>query len=142
MAHEPPEPFADEQQPKESSMKKFLVLYRSAMSAKEQIQMMKATPEQAKASMGAWMSWAEKCGPALVDVGAPIGDSALLKGTAGQGHISGYSIVQAESPDAAKRMFDAHPHFDVPGASIEILELLSMPGGCEPDLERCAESPA
>jgi hypothetical protein len=33
-------------------MKKFLVLYRSTMSAKEQ--MMKVDPEQAKASMDAW----------------------------------------------------------------------------------------
>jgi hypothetical protein len=107
-------------------MKKFLVLYRSTLSAKEQV--MELAPEQAKASMAAWMSWAKKSGAALVDMGAPIGDSALLKGTAGQGHISAYSFVQAESLDAAKNMFEAHPHFGAPGASIELLELLSMPG--------------
>jgi hypothetical protein len=107
-------------------MKKFLVLYRSTMSLKEQ--MKKMTPEQMKASMDAWMGWARKSGAALVDMGAPIGDSALLKGTAGQGHIGAYSIVQAESLDKAKRIFDAHPHFEMPGASIEILELMSKPG--------------
>ncbi len=107
-------------------MKKFLVLYRSTMSLKGQ--MMKMTPAQMKASMDAWVGWAKKSGAALVDMGAPIGDSALLKGTAGQGHIGAYSIVQAESLDTAKRMFEAHPHFDAPGASIEILELLSKPG--------------
>jgi hypothetical protein len=113
-------------------MKKFLVLYRSTVSVKEQ--MKKATPEQMKASMDAWKVWVQKHGQALVDMGAPLGDTALLKGMAGQGHVDGYSIVQAESLDTAKRMFEAHPHFgapgapEAPGASIEILELLSMPG--------------
>lgn len=107
-------------------MKKFLILYRSTMSNKEQ--MMKVTPEQRKPIMDAWASWAKKAGTALVDMGAPVGDSTLIKGTAGQGHVGGYSIVQAESLDAAKRMFEGHPHFGAPGASIELLELMSMPG--------------
>ena len=107
-------------------MKKFLVLYRSSKSAKDQ--MKSATPEQAKAGMDAWMGWAKRTGAALVDMGQPIGDSAVLKGTPGQGFIGGYSIVQAESLDAAKRLFDGHPHFEAPGASIELLELMSIPG--------------
>ena len=109
-------------------MKKFLVLYRSTLSNQEQMQ--SAKPEQAQAIMDAWTSWSKKHGAALVDIGAPLGDSAVLKGTPGQGHLGGYSIVQGESLDVAKRMFDGHPHFGAPGggASIEILELMSMPG--------------
>ena len=107
-------------------MKRFLVLYRSPMSNMEQ--MKSTTPEQRKAVMDAWASWAKKQGPALVDMGAPVGESALLKGTPGHEHIGGYSFVQSESLDAAKRMFDGHPHFGSPGAAIELLELLSMPG--------------
>jgi hypothetical protein len=38
-------------------MKKFLVLYRAPISAREQ--MAKATPEQAKAGMDAWMGCAK-----------------------------------------------------------------------------------
>ena len=105
-------------------MKKFLVLYRSTTSNKEQ--MTKATPEQMKAHMDAWMGWAKKSGTALVEMGAPLGDSTLIKGTAGQGHIGGYSIVQAESLDAAKKLFEGHPHFEAPSASIELLELTGM----------------
>ncbi|MES1205096.1 MAG: hypothetical protein ABUS79_04090 [Pseudomonadota bacterium] len=107
-------------------MKRFLVLYRSPVSAKEQ--MSKATPEQAKAGMDAWAGWAQRSGSALVEMGAPLGDSAVLKGAAGQGHIGGYSIVQAETLDGAKRLFEGHPHFQAPSASIELLELLAMPG--------------
>ena len=107
-------------------MKKFLVLYRSTVSTKDQ--MSKGTPEQAKAGMDAWMGWAKRTGAALVDLGAPLGDSTLLRGTAGPGYIGGYSIVQADSPEAAKRLFDGHPHFEAPAGSIELLELLSIPG--------------
>jgi hypothetical protein len=107
-------------------MKKFLVLYRSTLSAKDQ--MSKATPEQAKTGMEAWARWAGKSGAALLEMGAPLGDSALIKGTAGPGYIGGYSIVQAESIEGAKRIFEGHPHFASPGASIELLEQLAMPG--------------
>ena len=39
-------------------MKKFLVLYRAPIASFDQ--MMKATPEEAKAGMDAWMAWANK----------------------------------------------------------------------------------
>jgi hypothetical protein len=107
-------------------MAKFLVLYRSSMSNREQ--MMKVTPEQRKPIMDAWASWARKAGAALIDMGAPLGDVTRIQGTAGQGHIGGYSFVQAESLDAAKGLFVGHPHLGAPGASIELLELMSMPG--------------
>jgi hypothetical protein len=107
-------------------MTKFLVLYRS--SASNQEQMTKTTPEQRKAMMDAWTLWMKKVGPALLDVGAPIGASALLGGTPAPGHIGGYSIVQAASVEAARQLFDGHPHFMAPNASIELLELLPMPG--------------
>jgi hypothetical protein len=49
---------------------KFLVLYRSPVSAREQ--MASATPEQAQAGMEAWQAWGEKAGAAIVDFGAPL----------------------------------------------------------------------
>jgi hypothetical protein len=54
-------------------MKKFLVLYRAPMAAFEQMQ--KATPEQQKAGMEAWITWSKKAGSAIVDMGAPLGKS-------------------------------------------------------------------
>jgi hypothetical protein len=108
-------------------MKKFLVLYRSSVSAMDQ--MASATPEQRNAEMNKWMAWGAAAGPALVDWGAPLGDSAVLRGAKAPGFVGGYSIVQADSLDAAKRLLDEHPHFGAPGASIELLEILPMPGG-------------
>ena len=43
--------------------------------------------------------------------------------------IGGYSIVQAESHDAAAKLFGKdHPHLQMPGAWIEIVEIMPMPG--------------
>lgn len=108
-------------------MKKFLVLYRAPVSAIQQ--MTQATPEQAKAGMDAWMGWTEKVGAAIVDMGAPLGNPAYVgPAQLGSRHVGGYGIVQAESMDAAKRLFDDHPHLRMSGASIEVMECLSMPG--------------
>jgi hypothetical protein len=107
-------------------MKKFLVLYRSTVSAMDQ--MASTTPEQRKAAMEKWMAWGASAGTSLVEWGAPLGASAVLRGSKAPGFVGGYSIVQADSLDSAKRLFDAHPHFGTPGASIELLELMPMPG--------------
>ncbi len=47
-------------------MSKFMVLYRSDVSAADQ--MAGATAEQAQAGMDAWMAWAAKAGEAIVDL--------------------------------------------------------------------------
>lgn len=58
-------------------MKKYLVIYQSFVSAMEQ--MAKATPEQAKAGMAAWMTWGEKNKAAIVDMGSPVGNPQSFK---------------------------------------------------------------
>jgi len=43
--------------------------------------------------------------------------------------MAGYVIVQAESHEAAARLFENHPHFSIfPGAGVEIMECLPVPG--------------
>src|SRR5256885_12815048 len=115
--------------PKEATMKKFLVLYESSVPAEEQ--MKKAPPEQAKAGMELWRKWMAKAASALVDPGAPLGNAVVVKGGAGASgasNVRGYSIVQADSRQEAERLFEDHPHFKAPGAVIDVLEFLSMPG--------------
>ena len=91
-------------------------------------QMASIGPEQRKGEMEKWMAWGVSAGTSLVDWGAPLGESAVLRGSKVPGFVGGYSIVQADTLDAASRLFDAHPHFGAPGASIELLEIMSMPG--------------
>jgi hypothetical protein len=110
-------------------MTKFLVLYRSSVSARDQ--MANATPEQAKAGMEAWMAWAAKAGDAIVDLGAPVAPAAHV-GPASPGvdaaQLSGFSVLQAESADALTTVLDGHPHLGMDGGSIEVLEYLPVPG--------------
>jgi len=111
-------------------MKKFVALYLVPRSTLEQ--MAKATPEQMKAGMDAWMKWAKTNEKALVDLGAPLGKT---KRVTAQGvsdtknEITGYSIVHADSLDSAAKLFaGSHPHFHMPGASVEVLECAPIPG--------------
>jgi hypothetical protein len=110
-------------------MKKFLVLYTSSVPAAQQ--MAGASPEQMKAGMDLWMSWAKQAGKSIVDLGTPLGDAAKVLGTSVQpsdSKIVGFSILQAESQKAVTDLLTKHPHHHAPGASIEVLEMMPMPG--------------
>jgi hypothetical protein len=111
-------------------MKKFLVLYRASQSGFEQ--MMKATPEQQKAGMDAWMAWGQKAGKSIVDMGAPLGKAVSVKkggATApSPNDLGGYSIMQADSKEALAGQMKEHPHFMMPDGWIEIVEIMPVPG--------------
>jgi hypothetical protein len=110
-------------------MKKFLVLYRAPTASFDQ--MMQASPEQQKAGMDAWMTWASKAASSIVDMGAPLG-KALKVTPAGSSAIrndlGGFSILQAESKEALAESLKGHPHFMTPDGFIEITEMMPMPG--------------
>ena len=112
-------------------MKKFLVLYQAPAAAFEQM-MKSSTPEQQKAGMDAWMAWSKKAGSALVDMGAPLGKAVRVKKSgdvsASPNNLGGYSIMQAESKEALAATMKDHPHFMMPDGSIEIVELMPVPG--------------
>ncbi len=110
-------------------MKKFLVLYKAPTASFEQ--MMKATPEQQKAGMDAWMAWATKAGPSIVDMGAPLGKSLQVTPTGAspiKNDLGGYSIMQADSKEALAETMKGHPHFMTPSGTVEITELMPLPG--------------
>lgn len=111
-------------------MKKFLVLYKAPTSGFEQ--MMKATSEQQKAGMDAWMAWSKKAASSIVDMGAPLGKSLrVTKGgdsSATTNDLGGYSVLQAESKEALAAALKGHPHFMMPDGFIDIVEIMPVPG--------------
>ena len=113
-------------------MKKFHVSYMADSAAMAKM-MKEATPEQGKKSMDAWMRWMEAHKKATVDMGAPLGKSKRVDGKGAKdaaNDLCGYSVVQANSHDEAAKLFDnTHPHLQMPGAWIEITEVMPMPGG-------------
>ena len=83
--------------------------------------------------MAAWKSWAEKHQAAIVDQGAPLGRTKRVS-TDGIGDIrnnmTAYTIVRADSQEAAARLFEQHPHFTIfPGDGVEVMECLPLPEG-------------
>ena len=92
--------------------------------------MANASPEEMQAGMDAWMGWARDAGPALADFGAPL--DAIRRfgpgGPSGDDNVVGYSFVEADSAEAAGGILERHPHLDVDGNSIDVLELLPTPG--------------
>jgi hypothetical protein len=102
---------------------KYLVLYRSTMTAGEQ--MAQSTPEQAQAGMDAWMAWAGQAGDAIVDLGTPL--AVVDPGGDSGDPVGGYSIMQADSHEALAKVLQGHPH-KATGGTIETLECLQMPG--------------
>lgn len=110
-------------------MAKFMILYQSPVSGSEQ--MKNATPEQMKASMDAWIGWKEQAGEGVFEFGMPLETGKLVTKdsiTDGRLPVSGYSIVQAASLEEAAGLMQTHPQLQRPGASIEVLEFLTMPG--------------
>jgi hypothetical protein len=104
---------------------KFMILYRAEASALEQ--MANATPEQREAGMEAWRTWATKVGYAIVDLGNPLAHTTHVgAGAAATDGIAGYSILQAGSADEVETILEGHPHLTMPGASIEVLEIIPI----------------
>jgi hypothetical protein len=112
-------------------MKKFLVLYKASTEAFQQM-MKNSTPEQQKAGMAAWMNWSKNAASSIVDMGSPLGKSVrVAKGGAVSpvvNDLGGYSVMQAESKEALAATMKEHPHFTMPDSSIEIIELMPIPG--------------
>lgn len=86
-----------------------------------------------QAGMAAWKAWMEKHHAALAEMGGPLGKTKRV----GQGGIAdvgnemgAFTVVRAESHEAAARMFENHPHFAIfPGEAVEIMPVMPIPGG-------------
>ncbi|MSR76378.1 MAG: hypothetical protein EXS68_02195 [Candidatus Ryanbacteria bacterium] len=108
-------------------MKKFIALY--IMPAAAMAEMMKGrTHEDMKVEMDVWMTWA-KSHKEIVDLGAPLGKNKRVAAsgtTEVSNEIGGYSLLEAESQDAAAAIMADSPHLKMPGAYVEIMECMSM----------------
>lgn len=111
-------------------MKKFIVIYHAPAEAGMHTNEM--TPEQQAKGMEAWMTWAQKCGDKLVDMGSPLANGQSLTpagSSASSKQVSGYSVLQANTMDEAKALLQGHPHLGWNAAcSIEVHESMPIPG--------------
>ena len=54
-------------------------------------------PEQRQAGTELWQAWAAKAGSAIVDLGAPLGDGAIIGDGEAYKDLAGYSSLDADS---------------------------------------------
>ncbi|MBI5616801.1 MAG: hypothetical protein HY943_10960 [Gammaproteobacteria bacterium] len=117
-------------------MKRFLAVYlgSEAALARSGWNALSDAERNARRAEGvaAWGRWVATHRASIVDTGAPLGrtKSASPTGIADtRNALATYTVVEAESHDAAARLFVDHPHFTIfPGDSVEIMECLAIPG--------------
>jgi hypothetical protein len=117
---------------KESSMKKFLVLYMIPPSVMDE--WMRTPPETRKSEedklsskIQAWMSSRSKL---FSDPGAGLGRAMrVTQGSTSETRnaLVMYAIVQGDSKEAVAKELQDHPHLQIPESSIEVMELFALP---------------
>ena len=85
--------------------------------------------EDRKKGMDEWGTWMKANMSIFADMGGPTGKNMQVSAsgmTQVSNDIGGYSIVQAESAEAAAAALKSNPHFQMPGAVIDMAEIVSM----------------
>ena len=110
-------------------MTRYIVLYHAPLAVAERFA--QATPEEAQAGLHAWIEWAGKLGPALIDPGQPLGQSRRVSASgvsAGNTDVIGMSILHAESMADALTMVRDHHHLAwSDDCTITVLEEMAIP---------------
>jgi hypothetical protein len=86
---------------------------------------------RSKAGAAAWGEWVQKHRESILELGGPLGKTKVVnsKGIADiTNMLAAFTLVRAESHEAAARLFEKHPHFSIfPGDSVEIMPIKPIP---------------
>ncbi len=114
-------------------MKTFLAIFTGDASAMEKwMKQDEATrKEKEKKGVAAWKAWAEKNQKQILNMGGPLSKTKRVdvEGIRDvRNNIGAFTIVQAETQEAAAKLFLNHPHFTIfPGNGVEVMEVLPIP---------------
>ena len=82
--------------------------------------------------MAAWHAWVEKHRTAIVEMGGPLGKTKQVSQDGAHdisNHMGAFTVVRADSHEAAAELFANHPHFAIfPGESVEVMPVMPIPG--------------
>jgi hypothetical protein len=82
--------------------------------------------------MAGWKAWVEQNQGALVQMGGPLGKTKRVSADGVRdvsNQLGAFTLVRAESQEAAAKLFEGHPHFTIfPGEAVEIMPVLPIPG--------------
>jgi hypothetical protein len=118
---------------KEIIMKRYLAVFTGSPSAMAQWQTIPEAERQKRQAEGvtAWKKWVTDNAASIVEMGGPLSRTKLV-GKSGisdiRNNLAAFTVVQAESQDAASKLFLNHPHFTIfPGEGVEVMEVLPIP---------------
>jgi hypothetical protein len=116
-------------------MKRYLAVFTGSPSGMAQWQAIPEAERQKRQADGvtAWKKWVSDNAASIVELGGPLSRTKLV-GKGGisdiRNNLSAFTIVQAESQEAASKLFLNHPHFTIfPGEGVEVMEVLPIPAG-------------
>lgn len=82
--------------------------------------------------IAAWKAWGEKHRGIIEGMGGPLGKTKKVtpRGIEDVSNaMTAYTVIRAESHEAAAKLFENHPHFAIfPGEAVEIMPVLPIPG--------------
>lgn len=116
-------------------MKRFLAVYLGTEASMEAWKKLDEAQRQQRQKDGmlAWGEWVQANAGAIVEQGSPLGKTKRIskQGISDvRNELAAYTVVQAQSHEAAAKLFENHPHFSIfPGDAVEVMEQLPLPGG-------------
>ena len=117
-------------------MAQFLAVYLGSPDSAAMAHWKTLSPEvhaqRQQQGTAAWHAWVERNQGAIVVMGGPLGKTLRVSNAgvaASSNALSAFTIVEAESQEAAAAMFEDHPHFAIfPGEAVEIMPIMPVPG--------------
>jgi hypothetical protein len=116
-------------------MKTYLAVFTGSPQAMSRWETLSESERQQKTGQGvaAWKKWVSDNSGAIAEMGGPLSKTKLVN-PAGisdiRNNLSAFTVVRAESQEAAARLFLQHPHFSIfPGEGVEVMEILPIPEG-------------
>lgn len=87
------------------------------------------SPEEGARQMERWKAWLGDLGAAVVNPGTPLGPSKIVSSTGvsdgdGPDSLTGFTVVSADSLDAALEMAKACPFLEI--GTLEVAEMKQM----------------
>lgn len=80
--------------------------------------------------LAAWKAWTAMHQAAVVAMGGPLGKTKKVSAdgiTDITNQLAVFTVVRADSHEAAAKMFQEHPHFAIfPGDSVEVMPILPV----------------
>ena len=114
-------------------MKRFLAIYTGSTAAMAKWNSMPEDELKERQATGVkeWHAWVERNTASIIDIGAPLGRTKSISSagvTDVRNNMTAFTLVQADSHEAAAKLFENHPHFTIfPGDAIEVMECLPIP---------------